>query len=372
MRYCQHCILPDTRPNLLILEDGICNACHHARYKKENVNWQEREKSFLQLTDDIKKKNRNWDCVIPVSGGKDSVWQTLKALEYGLKPLCVTWRSPARNSLGQKNLDTLIGLGVDHIDFSINPDVEKIFTLETLKQKSSTAIPMHMAIFALPLQIAIKFHIPLILWGENSGVEYGGRVALGHQMNREWLLHYGVTQGTLAQDWVSDKLSLKNLSPYIWPQDEELRKADIKALFLGHYFPWDPKKTYKLAQKYGFEALSGKPKTGIYAYADIDDAFLISIHHWLKWYKFGFTRAWDNLSLEIRNRRLSRHQAIETLKRVGHEEPVADIQNFCHWVEISFQEFHEIIEKFRNKNIWFFQKDRWKIQNFLIKEWVWV
>ena len=125
-QYCAKCVLPDTRPNLEIMEDGVCNACHSWSDKASGViDWSARHKDWLDLVEYVKDKATTWDCVIPVSGGKDSTWQVIKALEYGLKPLCVTWRTPARNALGQRNLDNLISLGVDHIDFTINPDVEK-------------------------------------------------------------------------------------------------------------------------------------------------------------------------------------------------------------------------------------------------------
>lgn len=373
MKYCQNCVLPDTRPNLVIGLNGRCNACDSSQQKESQINWQERQNHFELLVDGVKGKAREWDCVIPVSGGKDSTWQVIKALEYGLKPLCVTWRTPARNAIGQRNLDNLIQLGVDHIDFTINPDVEKKLTLAAFQGKGSLAIPMHMALFAIPLQIARKFKIPLVLWGENSGMEYGGvnKNILGSKMTREWLLSYGVTQGTLAQDWVSDELSLKDLSPYIWPTDDELDSAGVTAAFLGWYFHWDPVETFKTAQEHGFEALSGAPKTGYYKFADVDDEFIIGLHHWLKWYKFGFTRLWDNLSLEIRNNRMTREEAIKIISEVGDAYPHEAIDKFCHWAGITESSFTAMAEKFRNRDVWLYQNNQWEIKDFLIKNWNW-
>ena len=373
MRYCQKCILPDTRPHLIIMEDGICNACHSWTDKKFDINWKSREEDFVQLVQTIKNKHASWDCVIPVSGGKDSTWQVIKALEYGLKPLCVTWRTPARSTLGQKNLDNLIQLGVDHIDFSINPKIEKEFTLKAFQKAGSLAIPMHMALFAIPLQTAINFKIPLVLWGENSGMEYGGsnEKLLSFKMTQEWLRTYGVTQGTVAQDWVDKDLTLKDLSVYFWPTDKEMQKADVTAAFLGWYFPWDPLETYKISKNYGFEALTSKPKTGYYQFADVDDEFIITIHHWLKWYKFGFTRLWDNLSLEIRSNRMTREQAIDIVYKTKEENPEEAINKFCKYVGIQKTQFFTIAESFRNQEIWSYQNDKWHLNNFLIPEWSW-
>lgn len=368
MRYCASCLLPDTRPNLEIMPDGRCNACHSWTDKKDSVDWAARAAQFRTLTDTIKEKKAEWDCVIPVSGGKDSTWQVIKALEYGLKPLCVTWRTPARNALGQKNLDNLIRLGVDHIDFTINPAVEKKLTIETFRRAGSLAIPMHMALFAIPLQTALRYHIPLVLWGENSAMEYGGSGdnVLGFRMTREWLRRYGVTQGTTAEDWATGDLTHQDLAAYRWPTDAEMEQNGVTAAFLGWYLKWDPQETFRVAQAHGFMALDDKPKVGFYTFADVDDEFIITLHHWMKWYKFGFTRLWDNLSLEIRGGRMTRDEAIEIIRRTGDEYPHEAIEKFCAWSGLSELEFLAIAETFRNKDVWQDENGRWSIPGFLI------
>ena len=371
MKYCQNCILPDSRPNLSINADGLCTACTSSK-EKPFVDWQHREKLFSELTENIKAQNNVYDCVIPVSGGKDSTWQVVKALEYGLKPICVTWRTPARSTLGQRNLDNLISLGVDHLDLSINPRVEKAFTLKALKRFGSPVIPMHMAIHALPMQIAIEKNIPLILWGENSAVEYGGddEKLKGMEISRDWLMKYGVTHGTSAQNWVDQDISSNDLAPYFWPDESQLKAQNIRAVFLGQYFSWDPKTTLNIVKSYGFQ-VAEDAIVGIYNFADVDDAFLMSIHHWLKWYKFGFTRTWDNLSIEIRAGRLTRSEAISRIKSIGYETPVEEIEMFCAYVDITTNQFFQIIETFRNKDIWEKHDGIWQIPDFLIDNWVW-
>ncbi|MDP3183194.1 MAG: hypothetical protein Q8M54_10315, partial [Desulfobaccales bacterium] len=171
-------------------------------------------------------------------------------------------------------------------------------------------------------------------------------------------------------DWVSPELSAKELTPYFGPSDEELKRAGVLAVFLGYYFPWDPAASLKVARAHGFETRAAGPKTGYYDYADIDDDF-ISIHHYLKWYKFGFTRTFDNLSLEIRNGRLTREQAIQIIKARGDETPHGDIAKFCDFVGISRGHFFEVIEKFRNPAIWVKKEGTWAIEDFLVKDWHW-
>ncbi|MBT5949712.1 MAG: N-acetyl sugar amidotransferase [Betaproteobacteria bacterium] len=372
MNYCKTCVLPDSRPNISFDNFGNCNCANQAT--KRGVDWVSRERMFKSLVSEVRALGATYDCVIPVSGGKDSTWQTIKALDYGLNPLCVTWRTPARNELGEANLRNLISLGVNHIDFSVNPNVEKTFTLKAFKKLGSPVIPMHMALHAIPVQMATKFRIPLILWGENSAFEYGGddNSLKGVALTKEWLKKYGVTNGTVAEDWVDKDLTISQLEPYRWPGGERHDKSAVKAVFLGHFFEWDPVKTFGIAKQFGFVS-DVKPSTGLYNFADIDDAFLISVHHWMKWYKFGFTRAWDNLSIEIRNGRVSRDEAISTLKSLGDQRPDEDIEKFCQYVEISTKEFYRIAESFRNTEIW--SRDVhgvWRIKDFLIEDWVWL
>tara|TARA_B100001057_G_C22788000_1_gene926408 strand:+ start:222 stop:1349 length:1128 start_codon:yes stop_codon:yes gene_type:complete len=373
VRYCSKCVLPNTRPQLIFNYDTLtCDACSSGVNKKK-IDWSKRNQLFKDLVKEVKSKKKVYDCIIPVSGGKDSTWQVIVALEHGLHPLCVTWKTPARNEIGTENLRNLIQLGVDHIDFSINPKIEKKFTLKTFEKFGSPVIPMHMALHAIPLQLATKFEIPLILWGENSADEYGGEDDLkGLSLNHKWLLKYGVTNGTSYADWIDEELSEKDLTPYIWPSDKEQSRAGVKAIFLGHYFPWDPHHTFEVAKKFGFKSAK-KAKTGYYTFADIDDAFLITIHHWMKWYKFGFTRIWDNLSIEIRNKRITRDEAISKIKSVGEEFPKAEISLFCKYVNISESRFFEIVNSLRNKSIWETNDQGiWHIKDFLIKDWKWV
>jgi N-acetyl sugar amidotransferase len=370
MKYCATCITPWNRPNLRFDAEGRCN-CATAADKRE-IDWAARERDFLAVVDNAKRRSRGYDCVVPVSGGKDSTWQIITCLEHGLKPLAVTWRAPGRTAIGQQNLDNLIRLGVDHIDYSINPEVEKTFTLRAFEKYGSTAVPMHMAIFSIPLQIAVKFGIPLVVWGENSAFEYGGtgESRTGFKLDAAWLKAHGVTHGTTARDWVGvGGLTERDLVPYFGPDDAELERAGVLAVFLGYYFAWDPEKSLEVATRHGFQR-NTSARTGYYDYADIDDDF-ISLHHWLKWYKFGFTRTFDNLSLEVRNGRMTRAHAIAILKQRGDETPHEDIAKFCAWVGITRERFFEIAETFRNRDVWTRRGDTWVIEDFLVPDWAW-
>lgn len=370
MRWCRQCILPDTRPNLVLGPDGICNACA-THDVTSAVDWEARQEMFHQVVDNAKASASTFDCVVPVSGGKDSTWQVVTCLEHGLHPLAVTWKTPARTEIGARNLANLIELGVDHIDYQVSPSVERRFMLRALAERGDPAIPMHMALFSIPLTIAVRFRIPLIVWGENSAVEYGGdEASMGHLLDESWLSRYGVTHGTVADDWVTEELTAEDLASYSRPSADELEQAGVLAVFLGHYFQWDPGTALAVARAHGFESDPAGPRTGYYDFADIDDHF-ISVHHYLKWYKFGFTRLFDNLSLEIRNKRMTRDEALDIVRARGDELPSADIDKLCDFLGITRARFFEMAERFRNPAIWEQQGGRWVIPDFVVSDWSW-
>jgi N-acetyl sugar amidotransferase len=373
MRYCRRCITPSTRPNIALDAEGVCSACR-AFQSRERIDWTARRYAFGVVARRARARagRRGYDCVIPVSGGKDSTWQVVTCLEHGLTPLAVTWKTPARTELGARNLANLVALGVDHVDYQVNPRVERKFVHEALVRFGTPAIPMHMAIFSIPVALAVRLRIPLVVWGENSAFEYGGTddELSGFQLDARWRRSYGVTHGTTASDWVSPDLSEKELTPYFGPAEDELTASGLLAVFLGYYFPWDPATSRAVAAAHGFQSRAEGPKTGWYDYADIDDDF-ISVHHWLKWYKFGFTRTFDNLSLEIRHGRLSREEAVEALRVRGDETPWGDIEKFCAFLEIGQDEFFSIAERFRNPAVWRRRDGRWTIDDFLVPDWKW-
>ncbi|HLF11508.1 MAG TPA: N-acetyl sugar amidotransferase [Gammaproteobacteria bacterium] len=369
--YCRKCILPDTRPGVRLDAEGICNGCRNAEVKAR-IDWRQRAAEFAALAAEAKARGAEYDCVIPVSGGKDSHWQLLTCLEHGLHPLCVTYAYPGATELGKANLDNLVRQGVDHLTLRVNPKVERTFTEKAFRRKGISGLVSHMGIFAFPIKVAARFGIPLVIYGENSALEYGteDEALIGARLDRRWLQSFGVTDNTTAADWIDADLSAQDLAPYFLPADEELEGRQIKALFLGWYFRWDPQNSFRIASAHGFKARAEGARVGHLNYVNIDDDF-IAIHHHPKWHKYGITRTWDTLSIEIRMGRMTREQAIANLRAAGDETPWRDIERFCDYVGITVPEYFEIVEGFRNPKIWTRRGDRWVIDGFLVDDFAW-
>ncbi len=374
MKYCKTCILPDTRPGIFLDEEGICSGCHGYLDKTTTIDWRDRALKFEQLISWAKNKSTTYDCIIPVSGGKDSWYQVIKAKEANLKVLCVTWKTPGRTDIGQKNLDALVAkLNVDHIDFTIDPEVEKKFMIASFERKGATGIPMHMAIFSIPMRLANQFKIPLVIWGENPQLEYGGnkKERLANNLNLEWISRHGVTNCTSLNDWVGQQgLTSSELEAYRLPTKEQLNLFNPRSIFLGSFFEWNSWDNAELAKRHGFESNPGHLKTGLWHFADVDCHF-ISIHHFLKWFKFGITRSFDNLSLEIRQGFINRDTAKKKLTELGLQQPYEDIEKFCEFTGKTQKWFWDVAESHRNKEIWKLVDGIWKIPDFLIEDWEW-
>jgi N-acetyl sugar amidotransferase len=369
--YCRKCILPDTRPGVRLDEDGVCYGCRSVGTKKE-IDWAARATAFRDVGDHARRRAGAYDCVIGVSGGKDSYWQVVTCLEHGLRPLCVTYVYPGRNRHGEANLRRLIELGVDHLEFRLNPRIERVFIEKAFRKLAITGLVTHMAIFSVPMQVAAAYDIPLVIYGENSAFEYGSEdeSLTGARLDRRWLKSFGVSDGTTAEDWIDDELTRESLAAFFPPTEEVLAEKEIRVIFLGYYFPWDPQNSLRIAERHGFRARPEGPRVGHYDFVNIDDD-MIGVHHHPKWHKFGITRSWDTLSMEIRNGRLGRDEAIALLRQRGDETPWDDIDLFCKYLGISRHEYFTVLERFRNRDIWLRRDGRWVIDDFLVPDFPW-
>lgn len=363
LTYCTRCVLPDSKPDLLLDDDGICNACRAYEFRTE-IDWNSRYKELLNLLDQYKSKSQdNWDCIVPVSGGKDSTYQVLKVLELGLTPLCVTSTTCDLSQIGRKNIENIKQLGVDYVEVSPNPLIRAKLNRAGLEIVGDISWPEHVGIFTIPVRAAVQFKVPLIIWGENSQNEYGGPAASQDNkfLTRRWLEEFGGLLGMRVSDLIGQQeISKKDLFNYTYPSDEELTKVGVTGIFLGYYLPWDGLTNYLLAQANGFTTYSKIVEGSVVNYENLDN-YQTGIHDYFKFLKFGFGRASDIASLHIRRGRLLRSQAIELVKNLEGKFPWEylgkNIEDIVKPLGLNIAEFIEIADKFTNKRIFRLQAD---------------
>ena len=357
-KYCKKCVMPNTKPDLFFDEEGVCDACRSAETKSGAIDWDARKKEFeADIIAKYKGKNPgNYDCIIPVSGGKDSHYQTYLIKEvYKMNPLVVSFESSMRTELGRKNLDNIKrAFGVDLIVFEKNPEVYRKMSIEGFRRVGDEFWPNHLGIFTVPVRLAVQMKIPLIVWGENSQLEYGGPKAarMSNILDRRWLEEFGGLLGLRVEDVVGvGGITKENLIPYTYPSDTELKTAGIKGIFLGYYFKWNFKKQVELMKQYGFSVKEDGPVEGTYTnYENLDEAFQ-SVHDYLKFVKFGFCRATDHACIDVRNGLMSRTEAVEIVKKYDGKFPTKGMWAFLKFSGMKEEEFHNGIDSFTDKSL---------------------
>lgn len=361
IRYCVWCLLPETKPDLSFDSRGVCSACT-AFEARPAVDWKQRESELLEILERFRSTSEsNWDCIVPVSGGKDSTYQVLKVLELGMNPLAVTATTCHLSEIGRANLKNLENLGVDHVTMSPNPKTRAILNRVGLEQVGDISWPEHVGIFTIPVRVAVAYRVPLIIWGENSQNEYGGPAAAAQSqiLDRRWLEEFGCLLGLRVSDLpVSAGLSSRDLLPYQYPSDEELRSVGVTGLFLGHYVPWDGYENALISQAFGLNTYPTTVEGTPVNYENLDN-HQTGIHDYFKYLKFGFGRTTDILSLHIRRGRISRERAVEIVKVKDGAFPWTylgmPLENILKPLEVTLEDFLRICDDFTNDAL--FQAD---------------
>jgi len=374
VKYCKNCLYPETKPYIEFDENGVCNACNKAKQKhiKDSIDWEKREKEFDELIEWAKsKKAPFYDVMVPVSGGKDSITQVSRVINKGLRILAVNVDYGIKTEIGRYNLELIPKMGANLITIRPNMKIHKKLIRIGLEEYGDPDLLSHTMLHAYPLHVALRFQIPLCLLGENSAFEYGGEENLAklNHITKEWFLKYAANKG-LTADVVAKKygFNMDELWQYDYPKDLD-NNENIKAVFSSYYFNWDSNEHLKIAKKYGFKELES-PREGTYrTFVGIDEK-INRLHQYIKVLKFGYGRATDHACEDIRLGLLSREEAKNLVKKYDLM-PLGDeyIDDICEFLEYEKEEFLEILEKFRNKNIW--KKDKngnWYIPEFLEEE----
>ena len=349
----------------LVMSDGVCSAClAFEEAAAGEFDWDARANEFRNLADEIKQKNTgNYDCVIPVSGGKDSYFQTHIALEYGLKPLLVTYHGNNYLPEGDYNRDRMRQVfDVDHLVFGPSVSVLKKMNRLGFRKTGDMNWHAHCGIFTYPMQAAVKFNVPIVLWGEVpwdiSGMySVHDRVEFSNRTRRE----HGL-RGFDWQDFVGDEsdfLSEKDLLWAQYPTDDDITRVGLRGLYIGNYFPWDANiHTQKMIDLYGWRPVDKGFERTYRKMSNLDDRYENGIHDLLKFVKFGYGRASDHASKDIRSGLMTREQGVEVVRK--YDSVVSsDLEHWLNYVNMTKDEFWEIADLFRDPRVWSIKDGQW-------------
>lgn len=369
MDFCTNCVTPDTRPDLRFDENGVCDACRSSESKHGLVNaidWNTRWNEFEQLIGTHANSDPlRYDCVIPVSGGKDSHLTLHYALKAGLNPLCVVFEPTLPTEHGRKNLENISAQGVDLIHFKRNPIVYEKMIMEGFKRVGDMEWANHMGIWTTPVHIAIKFDIPLILWGESPQLEYGGAQTVSDinrkVFNEDWLNDYGCLNGLRPQDLVGEAtgLSLSDMKMYVYPSKDAVAQWGGVGVFMGYYVKWNVPENFDIIESMGWTRTPGRIEVSYTDYEKLDCESML-LHDYLKYLKFGYGRATDSASIDIRNGLITREEAVRLVEKYDTRYPKHAVERFSKHFGLTISEFDRLSESFANKYIFEYSGSKFK------------
>lgn len=364
MKYCKKCMYPIIAVNLSMSDDGLCSGCivHEEKFA---IDWEEREREFKDILYNYKNKNgNNYDCIIPVSGGKDSHFQTWYIKEkLGLNPLLVTYYTHNYTTTGDENLKN-IGkkFGVDHYVFTPSYKVIQKMNRIGFKKTGDMSWHFHCGAWTVPFQLAVKFNVPLVVYGEHGFMDLAGQYSFYDRpeftlrQRKEHML-----RGYDIGDFVGEEgLKKEDLLWGFYPSDEEIERVGIRGIFMGVYVYWDANKhTKDMIDKYGFKP-SPKPFERTYRLtSNVDDIHENGIKDYLKFVKFGYGRCTDHASKDIRLNVMSREQGIEMVRKYDHVVPRESLDYFLNMTGMVEEEFWCTADTFRDPRVWWIENGEW-------------
>lgn len=359
--------MPDTKPGVWLDERGFCNGCR-AKEIKAKIDWDERFKELELIVNDIKKANHPfYDCIVPVSGGKDSWYQAAMLAEYfGLKVLCVTLAAHLPTTEGIENLNNMIkDLNVDHMKITLKPSVYRKIRKKCFLRQGEPNWAEHAAMFSSVVNTALLYEVPLVVWGEDISFEFGGLQRSASKPSAIAIDKSDLIKEKTILDWLDKDISERDVFFYKYPDYKKLEEYNIRSIYLGHFVRWYGRKNYEFARLRGFLGRRKGPLPGNYLNYDNIDEKLCEINIWFKYLKFGFWRATDQTCYDIWNDNLDRARAVEIVNSLQDELPFNDLEDFLEFHMITLSEFYETVEKFRNEDIWEHSNNDWALKHKL-------
>ncbi|MCJ8166421.1 N-acetyl sugar amidotransferase [Pontibacter sp. E15-1] len=364
--YCKKCTVSNQRPRIIFDEEGVCSACRFAEFKKSKIDWGKREEELIALLDKHRRNDGSYDVLVPCSGGKDAAYiaHELKH-KYGMNPLTVTWAPHLYTEIGWQNLHNMTRVG-DLANILGTPPGETHRKLTKLAFEI-LGDPFQPFIYGqtnFPLQTAVRYQIPLIMYGENGEVEYGGDMKNAFSPTRNYktdhVKHY--FSGLAPEDLVRYGIKENDLVPYMAPPNEELDRLGTELHFYGYYKKWVPQENYYYCvENTGFQANPVRSEGTYSKYASLDDK-IDGYHYYLAFIKFGLGRCTSDTAHEIRDGHLTREEGVALVNRFDGEFPKKYFQTFLEYCDITEDYFWEVVDSWRSLHLWEKVEGEWKLK----------
>lgn len=354
---CRHCVNANTRPNSHFDEQGVCMACrHHEAVQQGRVDWDARRKEIAEIARwGREKSNNDYDCIVTVSGGKDSMRQAFFARdELGLNPLLVSSCYPPEqlHERGARNLATLVEHGFDTITVGLDPQTWKRLMRYCFFNHFNLFRACELPLYAIPVHVAIAHQIPVVFLGENPALTIGekhGRM----DGDASQMRHANTLQGGRA-DVFLEQADRQALHFYNYPPDEDVIHGNLRLIYLGYYIEdWSGWNNASFAIAHGLEIRDDTPDNlgDLWGVSGLDEEFRI-VNQFMKYIKFGFGHVTDQCMERIHAGAMTREDAIELVKRYDGKCHEKYIEQLCGYLDISLGQFWDTLEKHRNLDLW--------------------
>lgn len=365
--YCKRCVISNQRPRIGFDEEGVCSACRFAEQKHNVIDWKKRETELQQLCDQHRRTDGRFDVIVPCSGGKDSgyVAHLLKS-RYGMHPLTVTWAPHWYTTVGWENLLALIHRGFDNVCFTPNAAVHRIMTRLAFVNLGDPFQPFIYGQYNYPITTSLQYDVPLMMYGENGEVEYGGDMKNAYKPTRDlegdMLKHY--FSGIAPEDWAAYGINQHDLQVYLRPPAAAMRKVGTVCHFMSYYYKWIPQEIfYYCSESTGFVANPEGRSEGTYSkYASLDDR-LDGFHYYLSYIKFGIGRTTSDAAHEVRDGHITREEAMALVKQFDGEFPQKNYQSFLDYTGLTSGQFDQVIDNFRSPHLWEMTGGKWRLKH---------
>ncbi len=342
MKYCTKCVTPVSRPRVEFNEEGLCNACVWNEIKQKEIDWEARKAVFEKICSKYRGKEP-FDCIVPVSGGKDGSYVAHKVKhEYNMNPLCITFSPQIQTWIGRQNLDNFRQAGFNHILITPDAGVYRKYSKEWFIKKGMPKQPFVVGISTSVLRLASLLDIGLVIWGEQGEVEYGGESETTklQRFTKEFLINY----------YYEGQKDSEKYGPW-WrvPTQEQLDR--IMSTWWSVYEDWDPDEHARIAnKKCGLQMVVGG-SIGTFTNASQLDDVMQDLHAYLMFVKFGFGRCTSDASIEIRRGRMTREEGVRVVNKLDGLFPLEYLDAYLDYFEMSESEFWDVINKFANKDL---------------------